>query len=66
MRGPALTTHEIAASVAAQVRHYERLTVPHPLAIEIVARRHNLDRSRLEWLLAQASQLTRELGVVSR
>lgn len=65
MVGPVLSPREIAVAIDGRVNHFEHLGIPRPLAIEAVAREHGLDSARVEWLLAQASQVARELEEVS-
>jgi hypothetical protein len=65
MNSLVLSPREIAVAINGRVAYFERLRIPRDLAIEAVAREHGLDRARVEWLLAQAGQVTRELGEVS-
>lgn len=65
MTGLPLNGREAAAQLNANVVRLVGLGIPRPIAIDIVARKHSIDRVRMEWLLAQASEVAHELGEVS-
>jgi hypothetical protein len=64
MQGPPLTTHEIASRLVSSIASLEADGLSRRSAVDAVARKYNVERARVQWLLGQAA--TDELVEASR